>query len=217
MPIALPSGLDPTLGVFLANVETALTIVLDAAPRLGERVVIFGQGVVGLLMTQLIRRTGAERLTVIDPIDKRRELALHVGASTALSPDELAALEVDIAIEASGNAAALNQAIDSLAFGGTVVVRLVVRHQARLAVAGRCVSSASAAHRQHAGVHHRRQPAAALDASTSTRGCPGAAGELDLGRLISHRFPLERAAEAYQLIDSTPEETVQVVLTYGSA
>ena len=60
MPIALPSGLDPTLGVFLANVETALTIALDAAPRLGERVAIFGQGVVGLLLTQLIRRTGAE-------------------------------------------------------------------------------------------------------------------------------------------------------------
>ena len=30
MPIALPRGLDPTLGVFLANVETALTIALDA-------------------------------------------------------------------------------------------------------------------------------------------------------------------------------------------
>src|SRR5688572_28498734 len=45
MPIPLPSDIDPVLGVFLANVETALNVVLDAAPRLGERVAIFGQGV----------------------------------------------------------------------------------------------------------------------------------------------------------------------------
>ena len=44
----------------MANLETALNVVLDAAPRLGERVAVFGQGVVGLLVTQLLRRAGAE-------------------------------------------------------------------------------------------------------------------------------------------------------------
>jgi threonine dehydrogenase-like Zn-dependent dehydrogenase len=32
--------------------------------------------------------------------------------------------------------------------------------------------------------------------------------------LISHRFPIERAAEAYRLIDERPEETVQVLFAY---
>src|SRR5262249_27056408 len=55
LPIRLPDGLTPEHGVFLANVETALNVVLDAAPRLGERVAVFGQGIVGLLISQLLR------------------------------------------------------------------------------------------------------------------------------------------------------------------
>jgi threonine dehydrogenase-like Zn-dependent dehydrogenase len=39
---------------------------------------------------------------------------------------------------------------------------------------------------------------------------------LELRSLISHRFPIERAAEAYRLVDERAEETVQVVLTYGA-
>ena len=74
MPIRLPDGLDPTLGVFLANVETATNVVSRrAAPRLGERVVVFGQGVVGLLITrQLLRRTGVSQIVVVDPIQRTR-------------------------------------------------------------------------------------------------------------------------------------------------
>ena len=82
----LAGGLDPTLGVFLANVETAINVVLDAAPRLGERVAVFGQGVVGLLITQLLRRTGLSQIIVVDPLPHRRELACQVGADVALRP-----------------------------------------------------------------------------------------------------------------------------------
>ena len=39
-------------------------------------------------------------------------------------------------------------------------------------------------------------------------------GELLLGPLITHRIPFARAAEAYELVDQRPEETVQVILTY---
>ena len=41
--------------------------------------------------------------------------------------------------------------------------------------------------------------------------------ELELKSLISHRFPIAHAADAYALLDGHPEQTVQVVLTYGSA
>jgi threonine dehydrogenase-like Zn-dependent dehydrogenase len=39
---------------------------------------------------------------------------------------------------------------------------------------------------------------------------------LQLSALISHRFPVERAADAYALIDEHTDEVVQVVLTYPS-
>jgi threonine dehydrogenase-like Zn-dependent dehydrogenase len=39
--------------------------------------------------------------------------------------------------------------------------------------------------------------------------------QLPLSELITHRFPFRRAAEAYELVDRHPEQTVQVILTYG--
>src|SRR5262249_34548632 len=58
LAVRLPPDLDPELGVFLANAETAVNVLLDAAPRLGERCVVFGQGVVGLLVLQLLGQAG---------------------------------------------------------------------------------------------------------------------------------------------------------------
>src|SRR5690349_13988388 len=89
--VSLPKGIDPECGVFLANVETAVNAVLDAAPRLGERVVVFGQGVVGLLITQLLRRTGLRELVAVDTFETRRSRALQLGASAAIDPAELQA------------------------------------------------------------------------------------------------------------------------------
>jgi threonine dehydrogenase-like Zn-dependent dehydrogenase len=48
MPVRLPDGLDPLLGLFVANLETALNIVHDMPLHFGETTLVFGQGVVGL-------------------------------------------------------------------------------------------------------------------------------------------------------------------------
>jgi 2-desacetyl-2-hydroxyethyl bacteriochlorophyllide A dehydrogenase len=224
MPIRLPDGLDPEVGVFLANVETAINIVLDAAPRLGERVAVFGQGVVGLLITQLLRRTGVSLIMVVDPIARRRELACQLGADVALAPEDVAAgnihglseeFGVDLAIEASGNAAALDQALGAVAFGGTVVVcswygtkpvSLTLGgafHRRRLRIVSSQVSTIEAALQPR--WTHRRRLALACELLP----------KLELGALISQRFTVEQAAEAFALVDQHPEQTVQVVLTYG--
>jgi 2-desacetyl-2-hydroxyethyl bacteriochlorophyllide A dehydrogenase len=226
MPIRLPVGLEPELGVFLANMETAANIVLDAAPRLGERVAIFGQGVVGLLITQLLRRTGVSLIMAVDPLPRRRELACQMGADVALAPEDVAAGNirglsdehgVDLAIEASGNAAALDQALGSVAFGGTVVVcswygtkpvPLTLGgafHRRRLRIVSSQVSTIDAALQPR--WTHARRLALACDLLP----------HLHLNALISHRFPVEQAAEAFALVDQHAEQTVQVLLTYGQA
>ncbi|MDQ3855058.1 MAG: zinc-binding alcohol dehydrogenase, partial [Chloroflexota bacterium] len=48
MPVRLPEGLDPLLGLFIANLETAVNVVHDTPLHLGETALVFGQGVVGL-------------------------------------------------------------------------------------------------------------------------------------------------------------------------
>ncbi|NTU81820.1 MAG: zinc-binding alcohol dehydrogenase, partial [Chloroflexales bacterium] len=126
----LPPALDPALGVFFANAETALNIAHDAAPRLGETVAVFGQGVVGLLTTQTLRLAGA-RVVAVEPDPGRRDLALAVGADAAMAPGPALAAELrarnggrlaDLAVELSGSPAALQGALDAVMDEGTVVV-----------------------------------------------------------------------------------------------
>jgi 2-desacetyl-2-hydroxyethyl bacteriochlorophyllide A dehydrogenase len=224
MPVRLPDSLDASLGVFLANIETAANVVIDAGPRLGERVAVFGQGVIGLLITQLLRRTGVDQIVVVEPVARRRQLACQVGADVALDPNtddvpnamrELTdGAGADLAIEASGSGGALDQALEALVFGGTCVVcswygtkPVQLRlggpfHRRRLRIVSTQVSTIDAA-LQPRWTHERRL-------SLARDLLPG----LELGALISHRIPVEQAAEAYALIDQHAEQTVQVVLTY---
>src|SRR5829696_2978001 len=109
--VRLPDDLDPELGVFAANLETALNVVHDTPLRLGETALIFGQGVVGLLVALLLKLAGAGQVLVVDPLEERRRLALAAGADEACGPGELnehiteitGGRGVDVAIEASGS------------------------------------------------------------------------------------------------------------------
>jgi 2-desacetyl-2-hydroxyethyl bacteriochlorophyllide A dehydrogenase len=192
MPVRLPHALDPTHGVFVANVETAVNVILDAAPRLGERVVIFGQGVVGLLLTQLLKRCGVSEVAVVDPVPRRRAVALRVGADCALDPTEtLAGRDFDVAIEA---------------WYGTKPVQVQLGgpfHRRRLRIVSSQVSTVDAALQPRWSRERRLDLAREL------------LEQLKLDVLISHRLPFEQAAQAYQLVDEHPDETVQVVLTYA--
>jgi 2-desacetyl-2-hydroxyethyl bacteriochlorophyllide A dehydrogenase len=217
----LPDGTAPERAVFLANLETAINVVLDAKPRLGEVVAVFGQGVVGLLVTQLLRRSGA-RVVAIEPSALRRSLAERCGAEAAIAPGDGTSVRTltggrgaDIAIDASGSPAALQEAIDCVAPEGTVVVcSWYGEKPVPLDLGGRF----------HRGrVRLVSSQVGRIDPSLAPRWDRerrlGLAiellRELLLAELITQRFAFTRAAEAYALVDGRPGETVQVVLDYA--
>ena len=225
LAVRLASETEPERGVFLANLETAVNVALDAAPRLGERVLVLGQGVVGLLIARLLRAAGAHLVLTVEALPARRARSQSfAGADVVLEPGEGVVQRVreltdgvgaDLAVEASGNGAALATAIDSLAFGGTVVVCSWYGskpvsvplggafHRRRLRLISSQVGAIDAS-LQPRWTHRRR-----LDVAQRYL------GRLDLGELITHRVPFDGAADAYRLVDEHPEDTVQVVLTYG--
>ena len=207
--------------MFLANLETAINVVLDAKPHLGEVVAVFGQGVVGLLVTQLLRRSGA-RVVAVEPSAVRRSFAERCGAEAVISPGGELAIRTlsggrgaDIAIDASGSPAALQQAIDCVAPEGTVVVcswygeKPVPLNLGGRFHRGRVRLISSQVGRIDPSLAPRwdrdRRLALAMDLL----------GELTLAELITHRFAFARAAEAYALLDGQANETVQVVLDYA--
>jgi 2-desacetyl-2-hydroxyethyl bacteriochlorophyllide A dehydrogenase len=107
----LPAAPPAERCVLAANLETAINVIWDAEIGLGDRVVVVGLGVVGLLVVRLARRAGATSVVAIDPHPARASLALALGATAAASSIEAAARDVEAAdalIEVSGAPAALS-------------------------------------------------------------------------------------------------------------
>ena len=75
--ITIPDFLSPETACFLPNTETAVNLVQDGAPILGERVLVLGQGVVGLLTASLLSEFPLESLVTVDNFELRRK-ALQV-------------------------------------------------------------------------------------------------------------------------------------------
>lgn len=108
----------------------ALAALRDARVGLGDHVIVFGMGAIGLFLTQLLRRAGCASIIAVDPTAKRRQLAERFGAAQTLDPAQcdtavetrrLIGTGADIAIEASGNYGALGQSLRAVRQCGRVV------------------------------------------------------------------------------------------------
>jgi 2-desacetyl-2-hydroxyethyl bacteriochlorophyllide A dehydrogenase len=221
----LPAGIDPTLGVFTANLETAVNVLHDTPLRFGETVAVFGLGTVGLLAAQLLLRSGAGMVVGIDPLPLRRQIAKRVGLEHTLAPGDDVAERLrditegrglDVAVEASGNGAALQGAIDAVGVEGTVVVASWYGAKpVTLALGGGFHRGRVRLRSSQVG---RVNPEAAprWDYARRARTAAGLLETLPLREMITHRVPFESAADAYRLVDEQPGDVLQVVLTYGN-
>jgi threonine dehydrogenase-like Zn-dependent dehydrogenase len=103
----LPDGIPAERLVLAANLETAVNVVWDAEIGLGDRVVVAGLGVVGLLVTRLARRAGASSVVGVDrDVRGRADLARALGATSVHASVESCAADLeaaDVLVEASGS------------------------------------------------------------------------------------------------------------------
>lgn len=128
----VPPDMSAEDAIFMPSVETALSIVHDAHIRVGENVAVYGQGLIGLLITSILSLSTTANsapsprfgtITAFDTISNRLAMASTMGASQALSPVQASnSGPFDVSIEVSGNANALQSAIDNTSSGGRVIV-----------------------------------------------------------------------------------------------
>ena len=226
--IPVPADIHPEAALFLPNMESAVNFLMDGRPIIGEAVVVFGQGVVGLLATALLATLPLSCLVTLDKWPLRRKKSLDVGAHftwDSAAPDlqdELAAVcesrsgnqNADLIYELSGNPAALNQAVDIAGFGTRIVI-------------GSWYGTRKATLDLGAGFHRNRIRFISSQVSTLA---PEFSGRWSKGRrlnvawemirrikpvdFITHRFDIHRAKEAYDLLNERPGEVIQVLLTY---
>ncbi len=115
----LPEGVPPARAVILANLETAVNALWDAAPRLGDRITVVGGGAVGLLVAWLAGRVPGCAVQVVDTQVARQAVARRLGVDFALPG--AARDEADLVIHASGRAEGLATALRLAAFEATVL------------------------------------------------------------------------------------------------
>ena len=91
----------------------------------GESVIVLGAGPIGLAVTHWCAALGAADVIVSDPVALRRELALALGATRAVHPDEIAETAGDgvpLVVECSGARSVIDQAMQLAAVDGRVAV-----------------------------------------------------------------------------------------------
>lgn len=227
--IPVPDGVADEDAAFLAAMETAVNLVMDGRPLVGERVLLLGQGVVGLLTTAVLARFPLAALAVLESWPRRRQAALELGAGAAWGGEEgdweekaAAVLRTgtgdggaDLVFELSGRPALLDTAIDWAGYDGRIVVGswygtktapidLGGRfHRNRLRLISSQVSTIAPT--LCGRWSKQRRLAAAWDLITRVRP----------SRLVTHRFGIEEAQQAYEQLNNQPGETLQVLLTYG--
>jgi predicted dehydrogenase/threonine dehydrogenase-like Zn-dependent dehydrogenase len=131
--VGIPEGVSLREASFAAIGAVAIQGVRRAEPTLGDRVVVVGLGLLGLITIQALRAAGA-RVAGVEPVAKRRELAKELGAELTLAPDE-----AEEAIAAwTGGAGADAVVITASAKGGDLANQAVrmLRRKGRLVPVG---------------------------------------------------------------------------------
>jgi len=223
----IPDGLKLEDALFFANMETAVGFVMDGGPGIGERVVVFGQGIVGLLTTSLLANYPLERLVTLDHFDLRRQASSEMGADQSLDPgkanyfsdtnlkdDGGMVHNSDLVFELTGNPDVLNHAIEAAAYEGKIIVgswygkkeaRLDLGgwfHRGRLKLISSQVSRINSTFSARWDKERRYQLTWEM------------IRQVKPSRLITHTMPIERAKIAFDLLDKKPGDVIQIIFEY---
>jgi hypothetical protein len=115
----LPEGMDPSIAVLAANMETAVNGVWDARPLRTDRVTVIGAGVVGALVAWRLQFEVDAPVELVDTRSDREALARALGMTFSLPHDAQA--DRTLIVHASGSEAGLRQALELAADDGRIV------------------------------------------------------------------------------------------------
>lgn len=221
----MPAGAEAIFGIFSHIGAVALNGVHDANIRIGDTVAVFGLGVLGQIVAQAARRSGA-RVIGVDLHEGRRQQASAGGAWQVLNPKTEPVAETikdltdgrgaDVCIEVSGAVPALNEAIRAAAYSSRVVVMGFFQGDAGGLILGEefhhnrinlvCSQISGVAPE----IQHRwtkpRLWRTAVDLQVD--------GLLDLKPLVSHTAAFAQAPELYHTLDTAPDQVMLGVINF---
>ncbi|MFF5140156.1 zinc-dependent alcohol dehydrogenase family protein [Streptomyces sp. NPDC013157] len=186
--VRLPDHVDVQDAALIEPLSCAVRGYDVLSSRLGSHVLVYGSGTMGLMMLELAKRTGAASVDVVDVNAERLATAGRLGSSrTALSADELARPGGwDVVVDATGNAAAIQDGLDRVAKAGTFLQFGVADYATTATISPYRIYNQEITITGSMAVLHSYERAAELFAS----------GVLDPQVFISHRLPLAEYPQA---------------------
>ncbi|OGO26362.1 MAG: hypothetical protein A2136_05295 [Chloroflexi bacterium RBG_16_54_11] len=205
----LPERITDAEGSMLEPLGVAMHAVELGKLEPGMDVGIFGVGPIGLLVLQLARLAGAKTMAVTDKIPHRLEAGRSFGATRTIlagnggESDEIMAATagrgVDVAFEVAGENEAVEAAIAATRPGGRVIL-------AGIPSDDRTAFSASNARRKGLTIKLVRRMKHTYPRAIQLV----ESGQVEVGALVTHSMPFERAADAFAL--ATRREGLKVMI-----
>jgi L-iditol 2-dehydrogenase len=212
----LPEGFTPADGAMLEPLGIAIHTVDLAHLRPGYTVAVLGAGPIGLLTAAVARAAGAGEIYMTEPLSYRWEFALRYAADAVLDPgatDVVAEIMrltggrgVDVAFEAAGAADTPDQAARVARPGGKVIVVGIPSDDTMTFTAG-IVRRKGLTIKLVRRMKHTYPRAIALVEK----------GLVDVGSLATHEFPLERIAEAFEMVAGYDDGVLRAIIRVADA
>jgi len=206
----VPDEVDDTAAALLEPLSVALHAIDLARLRIGLSAVILGAGPIGLLLLHLARRAGADPVFVTDQFPWRLEVAREWGGipirCDAADPVGAVLREtqqrgVDVAIEAAWGEDSVAQAVEMVALGGKIVL-VGISSDDRLQMKASTARRKGLTLRLSRRMQHAYPRALRLVRTES----------VPLSRLVSHRFPLAQAADAFALNAAYRDQVLKLMI-----
>jgi L-iditol 2-dehydrogenase/L-idonate 5-dehydrogenase len=193
----LPEKLDLRTATLIEPASVAWHAVARAGDVAGKTVLVIGCGPIGALAVAVLRRAGAHRIVAVDVHAKPLQIAADVGADEVLAAgdaDAVAGVEADVVIESSGSHQGLASAIRGAVRGGTVVMVGLLPSGPQPVL----ISLAITRELELRGSFRFNDE---IDEVIQAL----ADGSLQVGPVITHEFPVQRALEAFGVARNSAE------------
>lgn len=211
MCFKLPDNVSTVEGALVEPLSVGLHAVNQGGVKIGDTVVVFGAGCIGLCSILSSRAMGATNIITVDLIEKRLEKAKKIGSAYTIDASKVDVVEevlrltggegAHVVIEAAGNAITVKQTVEVVKRGGTIVMvgmapqDIIEFNFARLMNKEAQIKTV---------FRYRNLYPVAINAIAN--------GYIDVKAVVSHEFDFENTKEAFDYVVSNPKDVIKAVI-----
>lgn len=211
MCFKLPENVSNVEGALVEPLAVGLHAANQGGVKLGDTVVIYGSGCIGLVSLLSSKAMGASKIILVDVLDNRLKTALKLGATHVINPKEADVVKTvaeiterkgaDVVIDTAAAEVTVKQTVDVLKIGGTIVlVGMTVNDE----VSFNFMKLMGKEGTLKTIFRYRNLYPVAINAIAS--------GVINVKDIVSHEFDFENTKEAFDFVVNNAQDVVKAVI-----